>query len=401
MKPNVKQKSVVIQLKQPLIQEFGAIGIKASPFRDLGLNVSSDIAHPDINISIEDLDNIEQEDIRRDPNTLAVAGNMPLRLIEPTRVLPNSENGAWGIEAVEAHQSPFDGTGVTIAVLDTGIDPNHPAFQGMQLIRKNYTDEVDDDIHGHGTHCAGTIFGRDVNGVRIGIAQGVNKAIIGKVLGQGGGGSIELASAIQWAMNEGANIISMSLGIDFPGHVQHLIHNLGVPVEPATSFALEQYRANVNLFNQLAGLVSAQQLFGKSGIIVAAAGNESKRNSYEIAVAPPACATGITAVGAVAKKGNLYEVANFSNTKPNIVGPGVDILSAKLGGGLTCMSGTSMATPHVAGVAALWAQKISQVRGAPDASSLQAKLIASGDLSELTHPTHANDIGNGLVKAPH
>ena len=70
-----------------------------------------------------------------------------------------------------------------VAVLDTGIDPNHVAFNGVNLTRRNFTAEGDDDLHGHGTLCAGTIFGRDVNGLRIGVARGVSDAIIGKVLG--------------------------------------------------------------------------------------------------------------------------------------------------------------------------------------------------------------------------
>ncbi len=127
----------------------------------------------------------------------------------------------WGIRAVRADTSPFTGAGVTVAVLDTGIDPNHPAFAGVELVR-HFTDESDDDTHGHGTHCAGTIFGRDADGVRIGVAPGVTKAVIGKVLGAGGGGGDQIMEAIQWAIAEGANMISMSLGIDFPRYVELL-----------------------------------------------------------------------------------------------------------------------------------------------------------------------------------
>jgi len=71
-------------------------------------------------------------------------------------------------------------------------------------LRKNFTNAGDDDEHGHGTHCAGTIFGRTVENKRIGVAPGVKKAIIGKVLGGNGGGSDIVMQAIQWAANNGA-----------------------------------------------------------------------------------------------------------------------------------------------------------------------------------------------------
>lgn len=87
----------------------------------------------------------------------------------------------------------------------------------MELLQRNFTADADSDEHGHGTHCAGTVFGRDVDGVRIGVARGVTKALIGKVLGTEGGSSDLIVQAIQWAVAQGAHVISMSLGIDFPG----------------------------------------------------------------------------------------------------------------------------------------------------------------------------------------
>ena len=139
--------------------------------------------------------------------------NMPMKLIAPVALnlpaQPAATTVTWGVQAVRADTSPFTGNGIVVAVLDTGIDPNHPAFAGVELVRKNFTDAGDDDDHGHGTHCAGTIFGRDVNNTRIGIARGVTKAMIGKVLGGNGGGSDVVMQAIQWATNSGANVISM------------------------------------------------------------------------------------------------------------------------------------------------------------------------------------------------
>jgi hypothetical protein len=141
-----------------------------------------------------------------------------------------------------------------------------------------------------------------------------------------------LANAINWAYEKGANVISMSLGIDFPGFVAFLIQQ-GLPAEAATSIALEQYRANVNLFSSLTLLLAQSSAFSQAAVVVAASGNESNRPQYEIAVAPPAAGDGMISVGAMQRSaaGNL-SVAQFSNTQCNLSGPGVSVTSAWIGG---------------------------------------------------------------------
>ena len=344
----------------------------------------------------------EVADLQRDPEVQAVAASMPLKLIEPVgspELTPAAVGNTWGIEAIRAHTSPFTGAGVVVAVLDTGINPNHVAFQGVQLVRRNFTQGPDDDQHGHGTHCAGTVFGRDVNGLRIGVARGVTKALIGKVLGPGGGSSATLSTAINWAYENGANVISMSLGIDFPGFVAELIAQ-GLPAEAATSIALEQYRANVNLFSALTLLLAQSNAFSQAAIIVAASGNESERPRYEIAVAPPAAGDGMISVGALQRSagGNL-SVAAFSNTQCNLCGPGVSVTSAWVGNNnaLQTISGTSMATPHVAGSAALWAQQQKQLIGVLTNENLAARTLGSAN---FIPGASFEDIGNGMVQAP-
>jgi subtilisin family serine protease len=286
-----------------------------------------------------------------------------------------------------------------VAVLDTGINPDHDAFAGVQLLRRNFTKGGDDDEHGHGTHCAGTIFGRDVKGRRIGIARGVTKALIGKVLGPGGGTSATLANAIYWAYENGANIISMSLGIDFPGVVAALIEQK-LPPEAATSMALEQYRANVNLFSSLTALLARSNAFAQAAIIVAASGNESKRPRYKIAVSPPAAGIGIISVGALQSSADgALSVAKFSNTKCDLSAPGVDITSSWIGAkdGLQTLDGTSMATPHVAGCAALWAQQQRELTGHLTSENLTVKTLGS---ATFIPKALYEDVGNGIVQAP-
>ncbi|HUG31290.1 MAG TPA: S8 family serine peptidase [Acidimicrobiia bacterium] len=354
--------------------------------------------------------NAELRDIHKDPETLAAAPRMPLILVEPSTrdadVTGDEEDTTWGVQAVKADISPFNGSGVTVAVLDTGIDADHPAFQGVDVEQKDFTGEGDGDDNGHGTHCAATIFGQDVDGLRIGVASGVSKALIGKVLGSGGGGSTEgIVQAVQWAINNGANVISLSLGIDFPGMVKRLIEIHGFPAELATTKALEAYRANINLFGSLATMAKAQSsALGTAALLVAAAGNESRRDvnpNHQIAVAPPAAAEGFYSVGALGKGVAGFEIAAFSNTGPNVSGPGVAVQSAKAGDtGLRPMSGTSMATPHVAGVAALWASRLLTTVGALDNTALSAQLVASGRQDKLSQGFDPFDVGTGMVQAP-
>lgn len=356
-----------------------------------------------IQVQVEEMDRREASDVARDEDVVAAAPAMPMRLIEPVdnRAVLASETAAtaWGVQATGADTSPFSGAGVVVAVLDTGINMDHDAFKHVPLVQRNFTTEIGEDTNGHGTHCAGTIFGR-MDGTRIGVAPGVKRALVAKVLGKGGGSSDQLVNAIEWAANEGAHVISMSLGIDFPGLVRRL-QDSGMPVELATSRALEDYRMNVLLFERLASLVRIRK---QPTLIIAAAGNESRRSidsRFEIAVSPPAVAEGIVSVAALGAAPGGLKVASFSNTGAIVSGPGVDVISADFAvkDGLVSKSGTSMATPHVAGVAALWAEKI--MRTAPLSSSqLANRLIGRASFDALDPEFDPRAVGAGLVQAP-
>ncbi|MBY5162818.1 S8 family peptidase [Salsipaludibacter albus] len=356
----------------------------------------------EIEVTRARLSDAEAADARRRSDRI-VAPTMPLTLIEPMTSdapLEATAGPTWGVQAVGAVGSSMTGDGVTVAVLDTGIDADHPAFTGMDVVERDFTGSGNGDDHGHGTHCAGTIAGRDVDGTRIGVAPGTSRLLAGKVLGAGGGGTDTVADAIQWSVDEGAVVISMSLGIDFPGFVASQVAR-GIPVQPATSIALAAYRDNLRLLEALASYVGAQFRFGQSGILVAAAGNESRRSSapaYTIDVAPPASSRGFLSVAALGQEddGDL-SVAYFSNTGAMVAGPGVDVVSARAGGGLTSMSGTSMATPHVSGVAALWAQQLLAENGEIDPDLLTDRIVGT---ARPIDGIDVVDAGAGLVTAP-
>ena len=362
-------------------------------------------AAPEPRVDVEVLSNRELRDVARDPDVVAVAPVMPTALIHPvaTADVEDAAGGSWGVAAVGADASPFTGNGTVVAVLDTGIDRSHPAFTGVDIVEKDFSGAGDGDVQGHGTHCAGTIFGRDVSGGRIGIARGVQRVLIGKVLSDDGSGSSEmLFEGIQWALASGADVISMSLGFDFPGLVASLTGD-GWPVELATSTGLEAYRAHLRMFDALMAMTRAREAFSGSAVVTAAAGNESRRDEdprFEIAASLPAAAEGVVSVGALARDGQALSIAPFSNTFPQISGPGVDIVSAKSGGGVRSLSGTSMACPHVAGVAALWWEAARAGAMPPTARTVLSKLLATARTDVFTSGVEVADRGGGCVTAP-
>lgn len=356
-------------------------------------------------VDASELSVTDVEETKANENVLAIAPVMPMHLITPLEGSISdgeisNESVSWGVEAVGAVTSPYSGEGVTIAVLDTGININHPAFKGIELICRDFTSanggSTVTDTNGHGTHCAGIIFGQDGAYGRIGVARGVKKALIAKVIGDNGGDSEQVVNAIQWAAEQGADIISMSLGINYPGKVEQLTKTL--PLQLAVSRALEGYRNNVILFERVATLMRARKI-----LIVAAAGNESQKDKnpeYEVGVSPPAVADGIVSVAALGRSGgNKFDIAPFSNVGSNIAAPGVEIISADAQGGVKKLSGTSMAAPYVAGVAALWIEALRK-KGGYNYENLKGKLVGLSDSTVFVSGFDLLDIGSGLAKAP-
>lgn len=355
-------------------------------------------------IESADITRKEAQDAERDPAVMAVARSMPIRLIRPKEGDDEDGDPEWGIEAVGAIESDMTGAGQTVAVLDTGIDPDHPAFAGVTLDRRNFTTDGEDDGDGHGTHCAGTIFGRDVDGKRIGVARGVTRALIGKVLDdEGSGSSRMLFNAMQWAFENDARVISMSLGFDFPGLATSLQEDDGLPALLATSIALEEYRRNLRVFDSIMALFASQAAFGLGTVVVAASGNESLRAvhpDFEVSASLPSAANGVLSVGALQQGDDGLGIADFSNTNPVLSAPGVGIVSAQAGGGLRSLNGTSMACPHVAGCALLWWERLSNAGVPLTHRAVEARLQANARQDVFAPGVDVADRGNGLVQSP-
>jgi subtilisin family serine protease len=388
-----------------------APGVPPDPFSEL---VSAGEDGVPYQTCSEELADAEADDLRQDPAVEAVVPSMPFTLVKPTAGETPGTSGSlpWGLAAVGAHTSGFDGRGAAIAVLDTGIDAGHEAFSHLTLGPADQMDFVTDevgipgveDLDGHGTHVAGTIFGGDVDGVRIGVAPGVRRAIIGKVIGPEGGSTETIYNGILWALTRRADVISMSLGIDFTTYSRRLVDE-GFPLAVATSRALEAYRANLRLFDALGAMVRTAGSSARGAVMVVASGNDSRRSDdarFTVGTVPPGAAEGFVPVGALCRA-DLAErelaVASFSNTGCLVSAPGVGIVSARRGGGLAESSGTSMAAPHVAGVLALWLQKLFPDGNRPPGWT--RAVLREMNAHALPLPgASRNDVGIGLVWAP-
>ena len=391
---NKKLKTVIIRLSAGINESVGGDDPFAAP--DLiGKALKEAGGSEGLSLTIDEMSVDEIESISRENGVVSAVPEMPFVQIKPNNIaaaLPAIGVSNWGIGAIGAEGwDETIGSEAIVAVLDTGIDKNHAAFAGMQLITKNFTQDVDEDTDGHGTHCAGTIFGRDVDGARIGVARGVQKAIIGKVLSAQGGSTQTIYDGLNWAVSQQAHVISMSLGIDFPQFREDLKDRGYVDLE-ATAIALSAYRENIRLFDALVDAYNKGAGAVRTPLLIGAAGNESNRPNYTIATSPPAAADGLISVGALDQN---KDPAFFSNTDPDLSAPGVDIISAKAGGGLISMSGTSMAAPHVAGIAAGIVDFRLKAGETVNPRKVSFELMKA--IEKLPHSRKA--VGEGLAKA--
>jgi subtilisin family serine protease len=286
-------------------------------------------------------------------------------------------SATWGLQTTKVINSPYSGLGIKVAVLDTGLDLDHPDFAGRKITSQSFiAGEAVQDQNGHGTHCIGTACGpqKPSSLPRYGIAYNA-EIFAGKVLSnQGSGSDGGILAGIDWAITNGCKIVSMSLGAaTAPGDTYSKIY------EQVGKRALRQ-----------------------GTMIIAAAGNESRNPSTGKRLSPPkpvGYPANAPSLMAVAALDNNLQVASFSNGSINpdggqvdIAGPGVDVYSTWfMPTRYRSISGTSMATPHVAGIAALYAEATGL-----SGYALWGYLLRDAQRLSLS----SIDVGIGLVQAP-
>ncbi|PUB23875.1 subtilase family protein [Promicromonospora sp. AC04] len=281
------------------------------------------------------------------------------------------------IGAPAAWESGYTGDGVTVAVLDSGVDSTHPDLDDAVVGARDFTGSGNtEDHYGHGTHVASIVLGSGdaSGGTNRGVAPGAD-LLVGKVLDESGGGEMSsIIDGMEWAAEQGADVVNMSLG-----EAEHYTDG----TDPA-SVALDTLSARYGT------------------LFVVAAGNAGE---YGTVSTPGSASSGLT-VGAV---DDADEVAAFSSRgprggdyaiKPDVTAPGVEIVAARAAGTnegsgegeYVSWSGTSMAAPHVAGAAAV----LKQAR--PELTGRQLKAILMGSAQHTSGSVF--DEGAGRVYLP-
>jgi subtilisin len=291
---------------------------------------------PELGVVLGTVDRDGLAALRSDPEVVSVFGAPALSPIRPhgIRAAKLDTTHTWGLERLGAPalwERGLTGTGVLVGHLDTGVDGKHPTLAGalahfaeFDLMGRPIAPAPKPrDTDQHGTHTAATIAGRPVGGRYVGMAPGASLA--SAIVIEGGDAVARVLGGMDWALGLGVRVLSMSLG--FRGYWPDFL--------------------------------AVTRILRRKGVLpVFAVGNEYAGSSRS-----PGNYSEALSVGACDEKDS---VADFSSSQrfdrkadpivPDLVAPGVGVISAKPGGGYQSMDGTSMATPHVAGLAALLLQ---------------------------------------------
>jgi subtilisin family serine protease len=342
-----------------------------------------------LGVAVADLDDAQLLRLQRRAEVEAVLPNEPCSVAAssshvtdaPGASPPRAEPGVgsrpghgWCLDMIGVGpDQPRTGRSACVAVLDTGVDLAHPDLAPRLAedwrAASFVPGETVQDGHGHGTHCVGVVGGprRSSSGTRYGVAPDA-RVLVGKVLGDAGTGFSDwILDGIDWAADNGARAISLSCISS---------RSAGQP------YAVVYERVAENLLGSRPG-----------ALLLAAAGNASERPWYTRPVGNPAACPSLVAVGAVHPAGRI---ASFSGRQMDDVGevnlaaPGVRVHSAWTGGGFRTLGGTSMAVPHVAGVAALYLEEEPALSARGLWRALEQRALPLGDV---------RDFGRGLVQA--
>ncbi|MDO8579027.1 MAG: S8 family peptidase [Dehalococcoidales bacterium] len=289
----------------------------------------------------------------------AIAKPAPALAQQPVETIP------WGVERINANVvwPSYNGSGVNVAIIDTGIDKDHPDLtvaggQNFVTIRGKVDPNKWDDDNGHGTHVAGIVAAQDNNIGVVGVAPGASLYAV-KVLDRRGSGYVSwIINGIDWAIDNGIRVINMSLGTTSDSQSLHV----------------------------------ACDLAKEAGIVIVAAAGNSGDTDQDDDVNYPARYSSVIAVAAT-DKNDVRAYWSSDGAEVAVAAPGVNINSTYKGGGYAVLSGTSMASPHVAGTAAL----ILAANPSLSLDDVKARLVATAhDLGATGWDTY---YGAGLIDA--
>ncbi|MCL4459216.1 MAG: S8 family peptidase [Chloroflexi bacterium] len=342
--------------QQTIIERTGGRWVKSLPL----INAAVVLAYPANERALETHPGV----LRVDKDTVVYALPGPVTVTakppKPTPTPQPAEVLPWGVDRIDADLAwaTSRGAGVKVAVLDTGIDLDHPDLQanikgGINTI--NSLKSANDD-NGHGTHIAGIIAAVDNDIGVIGVAPEAHLYAV-KVLNRQGSGFVsDVIEGLQWSIDNGMQVVNMSFGSSADNQSLH-------------DAVIKAYNAGI--------------------VLVAAAGNSGPADNT---VNYPAKYAEVIAVSATDKTDAL---ANFSSRGPEVelAAPGVDVYSTWKGDGYNTLSGTSMATPHVSGTAAL------SIASHPGYTNLQIRTLLQNTADDLGAVGRDNLYGYGLVDA--
>lgn len=346
---------------------------------------SNDLTPAPVEIDLDDAEEVCQTILRLNRGVPLLCGANVVRSVSRTTNDPNlgSLYGLTKMRAFEAWDITVGSSSVMVAIVDTGVFYNHsdlvsniavnsgeiPA-NGLDDDENGYVDDylgydffsVDGDPvdeNGHGTHCAGIVAARGDNGTGgVGIAWGVSILPV-RVLGPGGGGTdSDVAAGVLYATQRGAAVISLSLGGESPSAV----------IDSAIDYARSM-----------------------GALVVVAAGNESVNNDIVPSYPANSEIDNVVSVAATDANDALAAFSNYGASTVDLAAPGKQILSTYLADSHVFMSGTSMATPYVAGVAAMMKSvnpslgyadlKAGLLQSVDTVTTLQGRLVSGGRIN--------------------
>ncbi|MFI6094616.1 S8 family peptidase [Lentzea sp. NPDC051213] len=315
-------------------------------------------------------------------STFSMSASGIKRVWLDARRTANLDRSVAQINAPAAYAAGFKGKGTTVAVLDTGVDQTHPDLADREIGERNFTTSPDAiDHYGHGTHVASIIAGTGAKsgGKYHGVAPEANILDV-KVLGDNGSGQdSRIIAGMEWAVEQGAQIVNMSLGgFDTP------------EIEPLEE-AVNRLTAD------------------KGTLFVIAGGNRGPNGST---IGSPGSADAALTVGAIDDQDQIAEFSSRGPTragslKPDLTAPGVGIVAAlhadgKIGppvaDGYTSLDGTSMATPHVAGAAALLRQQHPDLKGTQLKARLTGNTTPTAKLTPFEQGTGRVDVAKVITQ---